>query len=83
MRTVWKYQLDVGRNLLEVPRNPKWLAVGQQNGRMMVWVEVDDEANEVTYELQVVGTGCVAPSAGRYIGTVQTPPYVRHVYGMT
>lgn len=82
MRKVWKYPIDVGVNDIEMPRNPQFLHVGEQNGQLMLWCLVDPHAEVCRYRIDVVGTGSEAPTqtTGLYIGTEQVGPFVWHVF---
>ena len=82
MRTIYKYPLHVGRNEVEMPRNPQWLHVGEQQGQMMVWAAVEESESVHTYTINVVGTGADIPAeqVAFYIGTVQMNGYVWHAF---
>lgn len=71
MKKIYKYQLEIGSNVLSVPVGMfKPLCVQMQNGCMTLWAEVaDDRISTVT--IQVFGTGWEIPDDLRYIGTVQ------------
>ena len=86
MYQIWKFPLDVGANDLEMPSNPKFLHVGEQNGTLMVWALISTQAQVKTISIDVVGTGHPAPSEseGMHIGTVivQNGAFVWHAFWM-
>ena len=78
---IWKYQTDGERTVINAQKDAKFLHVDYQHGILCVWAEVDDEASSEQIELSVVGTGHENPKpTAEYIGTVQHPPFVWHVY---
>jgi hypothetical protein len=89
MRSIFKY--DVVKNgIIEGPIT-KLLTAQVQHGSIMVWAEVDTEAENVKYQIIPIGTGwpldapageqCVLDTH-QYIGTVQLAGggLVFHVY---
>ena len=86
MYRVWKFPLDVGENKLEMPRNPKFLHLGEQHGTIMVWALVATNQPVAIVQVDVIATGHVAPSEneGMHIGTIQMKggTYVYHVFRM-
>ncbi len=82
MKTIWKYPLALGENLLDMPRGAELLAVQMQGGAPMLWALVDvGSAGREQRRLRVVGTGHTLPQAvGRYVCTFQEPPFVWHVF---
>lgn len=85
MKTIWKFPLDVGDNLLEVPGNPQWLDVQVQDNVIMVWAVVDTAQPMKGHRIDIHGTGTAqAPSReeGTYLGTVQRNVCVWHVFHM-
>lgn len=83
-RRIFKFTLPVeDRVQVAMPRGALVLHLGNQNGKLCVWVLVDDP--EVTpAEMRVfyvVGTGNPVPErAGLHLGTVQIGPGVWHVF---
>lgn len=73
--TIWKYTLNPGRTILEIPAGGQVLSVQMQYGEPRIWVLVDPDAKPEVREFTVYGTGHpVADDPGRqrtYIGTVQ------------
>ena len=86
MFQVWEFPLDVGKNVLEMPSNPKFLHLGEQDGTIMVWALVAAVEPITAVVVDVVGTGHPAPSEdeGMHIGTVQQAVggYVYHAFWM-
>lgn len=73
--TIWKYTLNPGRTILEIPAGGQVLAAQVQHARLQLWVLVDPTAPLAVREFTVYGTGHpVTEDPGRqrtYIGTVQ------------
>lgn len=86
MRTVWKYPLGHGKNLLPLWPEEEVVHVGRQSWNegspATVWVDVDTSVRPATSarELHVIGTGSTVPDGGVHVGTVVTDSYVWHVY---
>ena len=80
MYVVWKYTLQHGENHIEMPRNPKFLTLGERNGNIVVWALVKPDRGNKPLRVDVVMTGETAPSetAGMYIGTVTAKSLVFH-----
>lgn len=85
MRRIHKYYLTVQDEpqQIELPKQAKVLAVGEQYGTTIVWVEFDtkfeDERTMRTF--QVVGTGWDFEEGAEYCGTVQMKTgFVWHIY---
>ena len=57
MRTVWKFELKVGMNKIKIPTVSEMLTVGEQEGKIMMWAEVDSKDKETERVFLVVGTG--------------------------
>lgn len=91
MRSIFKYDVVEAKNgIIEGPIT-KLLTAQVQHGSIMVWAEVDTEAENVKYQIIPIGTGwsldapageqCVLDTH-QYIGTVQLAGggLVFHVY---
>jgi hypothetical protein len=73
-RTIYKYELTpTGRSeRMVMPGGSKILAIGNQDERFMLWVEVDTECERESHYFTIYGTGHELPdNPGRYIGTAQ------------
>lgn len=85
MKTIYKYQLKIiNTQIVEMHRGAKILHVGSQEGSLCIWAEVDTSYPTRPFVFDIVGTGhTLTLSSGtcKYLGTVQMPPYVWHVYG--
>lgn len=77
MRAIYKYPIG-NATTHEIP-DGKFLCVQMQNQEPHVWFEVDPSAKPVPRRFHIVGTGH-AFEGGTYLGTVQSPPFVWHVY---
>lgn len=83
---IHKYNLEItDHQRLVLKDNTRILSVGQQDGRLVVWAEVDTNSPDWPYHFDIVGTGNpVHPAVfdSNYIGTVKMPDgLVWHVYG--
>lgn len=91
MRSIFKYDVVEAKNgIIEGPIT-KLLTAQVQHGSIMVWAEVDTDAENVRYQVIPIGTGwpldaptgeqCVLDSH-QYIGTVQLAGggLIFHVY---
>lgn len=87
--TIWKYTLNPGRTILEIPAGGQVLAAQVQHADLQLWVLVDPTAPLEVREFTVYGTGHhVADDPGRqrtYIGTVQMAGgnLIVHVFEIT
>lgn len=85
MRTIHKYDVTEGFSgvTLDLPACARLLHFADQNGRLSVWFEVNDEAGLVKRTYQIFGTGWII-SAGKdemeYRATCQQERYVWHLY---
>jgi len=82
MRVIYKYGINApGLTELTLPAGAKPLAVGLQNGKPVVWVDIDIDQPEVEYELHTFGTGQSLPTdTVNYVGTLVQDWLVWHVY---
>ena len=74
MRTIWKYELGP-ITTIELPVGAKILNVRAQNGKVMLWAEVetDESRGREARKFVAYGTGHQLPddmSSHKYIGTV-------------
>lgn len=81
-RTIWKYQLELtdGPQEHAVPKAAILLLVAEQYGKPTMWFEVWAEAEKIPRAFYVVGTGHEIPADGKWLGSLQMPPFVWHVY---
>lgn len=83
MTTVHKFPLAAIPDVeLMMPAGARLLHVGHQDGALMLWAEVDEQAPAERRQFVVVGTGWGKPAdAEVYVGTVQAPNgLVWHVF---
>lgn len=81
MKQVWKFPLGNGmRHEFHMPIMAKPLCVQIQAGIACIWVEVDPVLRNEMRVVWVVGTGIDIPPGCEYIGTIQQPPFVWHIY---
>ncbi len=80
--TIWKFPIEVtDEQHVNMPRGAKVLTVQFQAGSITIWALVDPTASKVKRRVRVVGTGnpCDVDRFD-HIGSVQTPPFVWHVF---
>lgn len=88
MKTIYKYELEVKDGIQEVymPDAADIIHVGEQNGKICMWAEVDTTNISEQRYFHVIGTGHPIPNTkgiptrSNWTGTVQMPPFVWHVY---
>jgi hypothetical protein len=89
MKTIWKYPIPIGdRFALSLPCNASVLCVQMQEmhmevARPCIWVLIPDtgEPHSDRY-FRIIGTGQLFEVGDdyRYLGTVQAPPFVWHLF---
>ena len=83
MATIWKYTFDIADKFyLTVPRDAKFLSVQVQDGKPTMWFMVRDMDERVRIWFRVYGTGNPFSDGifDKYLGTIQMPPFVWHVF---
>ena len=81
MRTVYKYQLDLGTTELELPANAEIITVGKEpRGKYSLWAIVDSTAPLVKKEFIILGTGHEIPNNAWYIKSFRDISFVWHVF---
>lgn len=81
--TIWKFELTLaGRQYTEMPAGAEVLSADMQDGKLCIWAIVDPSATKERRYFEVYGTGTyMNPDSNlRFIGTVQEPPFVWHVF---
>ena len=79
-RTVFKYRLNFGVTTLPLPTGASVVYVGTQHEDVYLWVELHQDHPTESRVFIVHGTGHPIDHASTYVGTVQIPPFVWHVY---
>ena len=81
MRVIYKYNLDVGENIIKMPDAAILLSVQMQRGQITMWAEVNTNNDYIDKTFVVYGTGQEILKHGVYRGTVQASDFlVWHVY---
>lgn len=80
MMTVWKFELYSHRQAIKAPGLGRLLHVAIQDGRPMVWAEVDTEHEDRHCVVDTVGTGMKVLDDLVYVGTFHEQTLVWHVY---
>lgn len=85
MRTVWKYLLAPQESqTYGIPSGFIVRHVGENNGSIAMWIEVDTTASEWPVTFCIVGTGHQVPDGVTCCGTaVMSDGFVWHVYSVT
>lgn len=85
MRTIYKYPLTLASlQVLKVPggdRDAKALTVQMQDGKPMLWVEVETDMADAEFRVFASFTGEVMHSkADRHVGTITLDDFVFHIH---
>ena len=84
MRTVHKYEvISFDPQIVMMPKGAIIRYVGQQEGSVCLWAEVDSDGPMEARLIYVVGTGkriMYLERSPKYLGTVQVQSFVWHVY---
>lgn len=87
MLSVWKFPLTYDiRQKITAPGLGKVVLTAKQNDRLTVWVEVDEDAPEMSVMVWVVGTGHRRPvtevegDVWIHIGSILDGSFVWHLY---
>lgn len=84
MRSIWKFSLGIGANVVDVPQGARALSAAFQGGRAVVYLLVDPAAATVRRGFAVVPTGAEVASeieAWRFVGSLSTGGSLRlHVF---
>lgn len=80
---IWKYKIDVGINIIEMPRLIKVCqgAYSRSDDEMYIWCMIDTATQLSNKRINVIGTGFNVPDYNKYCGTIITPSaFVWHVF---
>lgn len=84
-RTIWKYPLPREKQFtLSLPHASTVLAVQMQEDEPTLWARVNPDFKLTAWAFDWIATGEeIRPNLflGSYLGTVQVPPYVFHLFG--
>lgn len=81
MKKILKYKIPHGRLVeIETTAYAPIVHVGEQEGVVCIWVEVNDKIEVAQRSFAVFGTGHEIPEEFIHIGTVQEGTRVSHVY---
>lgn len=84
MKTVHKYPLSFAlpdQSLIMTPG--PIVQVAMQHNELQLWAIVDTEADLVSRDFSIIGTGHAAPDDGRHVGSAQDGAFVWHVFETT
>ena len=83
---IWKYELKI-TDSQKIPigdRRAKPISVAVQNGKLMLWVQIDEDApdgNQRVINIDIVGTGNNFETAKNFVGTAIMPSgFVWHIF---
>ena len=79
---IWKYELEItDRQVIKMPCDRSILSVGDQRGKLVLWVDVNRTAPDSDCWITIYGTGNPRPvEPDRFIGTVEMSRLVWHVF---
>lgn len=83
MKAIWKFPIPAhpGPFSLSLPLGAQPLDVQLQDEEPMLWALVETAAPTKPRKFVVVPTGAAFdPYGWRYVATLQTPPYVWHIF---
>ena len=83
MRIIYKYELLIENEFeIETPRIFKPIHVGEQNGKIYVWAEVDPNSMTFNRIFHCVPTGTFFSFNAKHLGSVveSNAPFVWHFY---
>lgn len=84
MKTIYKGVVSLGTNEVEVPGSGRVISAGVQNGRLVIWYEV--ETSNIAREIIIVNvyfTGdLLSDNPGRFIASLQNNGLVYHIYAL-
>jgi len=86
MKTIWKYEINKVVQELEIPFGAKFLHVGNQNGHICLWFEVESENKKETRRFEIAGTGKAQLDIDKkYLGSMifHNHAFVWHIYEIT
>lgn len=80
--TIWKYELkETDVQYIRMPINSVLLSVGVVDAKLCVWAEVNSQSKVFRdYRIEIYGTGSLFNNDSIFLGTVQHPPFVWHIY---
>jgi len=78
---IWKYDLNTGENLIQIPKQAQIVHVGKQGDYdFYLWAKVDPDAAVETRQFHVVETGEEFDPKLTFVGTIlMSDTYVLHV----
>lgn len=57
MITIYKYELNIGENKINIPADFKILKIDQQENKIYMWAQIDTNNSLTTLSVLTVGTG--------------------------
>ena len=80
-KTIWKYQLkETDTQIITAPEDAVFVHVGAQQNKLCLWAIVEPHKRQRDYTIIIHGTGHPVLPNLTYIGTVQHPPFVWHIF---
>jgi hypothetical protein len=84
-RAIWKFAIPICPvPEIHLPIGAKILHVGVQDGAAFLWALVDTKARSASMRFRLIGTGHAIEtyvlSSLEFVGTIQMPPFVRHLF---
>lgn len=82
MRKILKFEIPLieDKFTLNLPARWRFLSFQVQDRKPMIWIGGDFDKEKVEVQFQIVGTGDEMPENSDYLGTIQMPPFVWHLF---
>ena len=79
MKTIWKFELDFGTTVIDVPQGGEILTMQIQENIPCVWINIESKNDKEKRTFATVGTGHPIEFKNKYIGTYQQGALVWHI----
>lgn len=80
-RSIYKYPLtDTEAQVIEMPVGAKIVSVGQQEGKITLWADVESDSESAERRIFIIGTGWPVPEYLEYVGTTTRGLFVWHIF---
>lgn len=85
LQVIYKYPVNIGPTVLNIPTNGTILKFGVQDGKPYVWIEHTDPSENPEYEerkliMRVTGENWRYKPGFVYMDTIQVGFFVGHIY---
>lgn len=80
VRVIYKFPLQVGENLVEIPKGYAVKYFGSQETNLFIWATLDPEGRKISARFVVLGTGQPIPDGVYHVASTQVGPFVWHLF---